>query len=104
MSAVPTSPFVSALVLNWNGARLLTPCLEALFDTDYPADAWEVVLVDNASTDGSADDAARRFLKLRLHRNPQNWGFARGYNGAITAAPGQYVALLNPASARRRRS
>ena len=90
-----TPPFVSVLVLNWNGAHLLTPCLEALFETAYPTGAWEAVLVDNASTDGSPDDAMRRFPMLRLHRNPQNWGFARGYNGAISAAPGPYVALLN---------
>jgi hypothetical protein len=88
-------PFASVLVLNWNGARLLPACLEALFHTDYPTDAWEVVLVDNASTDGSVEEALRRFPRLRVWRNPGNWGFARGYNGAMAAAPGPYVVLLN---------
>jgi N-acetylglucosaminyl-diphospho-decaprenol L-rhamnosyltransferase len=89
------TPFVSVLVLNWNGARLLPICLEALFQTDYPGDRWEAVLVDNASTDGSEDAALRDFPRLKLWRNPGNWGFARGYNGAIAGAPGPYVALLN---------
>ena len=89
------TPFASVLVLNWNGARLLPDCLEALFRTDYPDDAWEAVLVDNASSDGSAEQAAQQFPRLKLWRNPGNWGFARGYNAPIAAAPGPYVVLLN---------
>jgi GT2 family glycosyltransferase len=89
------SPFVSVLVLNWNGARLLPTCLDALFATDYAADSWEAVVVDNASTDGSVEEAQRAFPRLRVVRNPANWGFARGYNGALAAAAGPYVVLLN---------
>ncbi|HEU5316931.1 MAG TPA: glycosyltransferase family 2 protein, partial [Chloroflexota bacterium] len=89
------SPFVSVLVLNWNGARLLSSCLSALFATDYPTGGWEAVVVDNASTDGSAEQAQRDFPRLRVVRNPGNWGFAKGYNGALAAAPGPYVVLLN---------
>src|SRR5688500_6439948 len=89
------TPFVSVLVLNWNGARLLPACLQALFKTDYPDDSWEAVLVDNASTDGSHERAMLDFPRLKLWRNAGNWGFARGYNAAIAAAPGPYVALLN---------
>jgi N-acetylglucosaminyl-diphospho-decaprenol L-rhamnosyltransferase len=88
-------PFVSVLILNWNGARLLPPCLEALSKTNYPQGRWEAVLVDNASADGSADAALRDYPWLTLRRNPGNWGFAHGYNGAIAAAPGPYVVLLN---------
>jgi N-acetylglucosaminyl-diphospho-decaprenol L-rhamnosyltransferase len=92
---VPPWPFVSVLILNWNGARLLPSCLEALSRTEYPEGRWETVLVDNASTDGSQHEAVRQFPWVRLHQNPGNWGFARGYNGAIRAAPGPYVVLLN---------
>jgi N-acetylglucosaminyl-diphospho-decaprenol L-rhamnosyltransferase len=94
VSAV-TLPFVSVLVLNWNGASLLPTCLAALAGTDYPAEQWETVLVDNASTDDSVQWAAREYPGLRVVRNPGNWGFARGYNGTMAAAPGPYVALLN---------
>lgn len=88
-------PFVSVLVLNWNGETLLPQCLEALQATEYPADRWEMVVVDNDLHDRSVEAALAAYPAIRLHRNPANWGFARGYNGAIAAAPGEYVALLN---------
>ncbi len=89
------APFVSVLVLNWNGARLLPGCLGALEQTDYPAGCWETVQVDNASSDGSETAAVEQFPWLKLRRNSGNWGFARGYNGTIREAPGPYVVLLN---------
>ena len=88
-------PFVSVLILNWNGRRLLPACLSALAQTDYPAGAWETVLVDNASTDGSLEAALEAFPWAQGRRNPANWGFARGYNRAMAEAPGKYVALLS---------
>jgi GT2 family glycosyltransferase len=93
--APPAAPFVSVFILNWNGARLLPSCLEALGRTDYPAGRWEAVIVDNASTDGSDGAARAAFPWVRVVRNPANWGFARGYNGVLQAAPGPYVVLLN---------
>jgi N-acetylglucosaminyl-diphospho-decaprenol L-rhamnosyltransferase len=88
-------PFVSVLVLNWNGRRILPACLEALALTDYPAGRWEAIVVDNASTDGSLEEAERAHPWLRTQRNRENWGFGRGYNGAMAAAPGPYIVLLN---------
>jgi GT2 family glycosyltransferase len=89
------APFVSVLVLNWNGQRLLPDCLAALAETEYPAGRWEAVVVDNASSDGSLEEARQRFPWIRTRQNPANWGFAKGYNRALAAAPGPYVALLN---------
>lgn len=89
------APFVSVIVLNYNGGSLLPRCLEALSRTDYPADAWEALLVDNASSDGSVDETARVFPWVRLVCNRKNLGFAAGNNVGMRAAPGPYVALLN---------
>lgn len=89
------APFVSVLILNWNGKRLLPACLAALATTAYPAGRWETVVVDNASTDGSLEDAVAAFPWITTWRNPANWGFARGYLAAVAAAPGPYVVLLN---------
>ena len=52
-------------------------------------------MVDNASTDGSLEDAVAAFPWITTWRNPANWGFARGYVAAVAAAPGPYVVLLN---------
>jgi GT2 family glycosyltransferase len=90
-----TAPFVSVLVLNWNGKALLPRCLAALAQTEYPAGRWETVVVDNASTDESLEDAVAAFPWITPWRNPANWGFARGYVAPIAAAAGEYVVLLN---------
>jgi len=90
---LPT-PLVSAIVVNRNGARLLPESLASLF-----AQTWkeiEVILVDNASSDGSADAAREQYgERLRILRNARNEGFARGNNQAIELARGEWVFLLN---------
>ena len=90
---MPT-PLVSAIVVNRNGARLLPESLASLF-----AQTWkeiEVILVDNASSDGSADAAREQYgERLRILRNARNEGFARGNNQAIELARGEWVFLLN---------
>ncbi len=87
-------PLVSAIVVNLNGARFLGECLDSLFGQTWTP--LEVILVDNASTDGSADEAKRRYGdRLRLIWNPRNQGFALANNQAIDAAAGEWVFLLN---------
>jgi len=90
---LPT-PFVSAIVVNRNGARLLPESLASLF-----AQTWselEVILVDNASSDGSAEVAHQRYgERLRVLNNAKNEGFARGNNQAFDMARGEWVFLLN---------
>jgi GT2 family glycosyltransferase len=87
-------PLVSAVVVNWNGGTMLQDALASLFAQTWPA--LEVILVDNASTDGSADAAARHFgERLVVIRNPKNEGFARGNNVGFAAATGEWIFLLN---------
>lgn len=89
-----TTPLVSAIVVNWNGGAMLQDALASLFAQTWPA--LEVILVDNASTDGSAQAAERRFGdKLVVIRNAKNEGFARGNNVGFEAAKGEWVFLLN---------
>jgi GT2 family glycosyltransferase len=88
------SPLVSAIVVNWNGGAMLQDALASLFAQSWPA--LEVVLVDNASTDGSADAATARFgSRLMVVRNARNEGFARGNNVGMAAAKGDWLFLLN---------
>jgi len=90
-----TLPSVTVVVVNWNGARLLTDCLRSLREQDYPAERFRVVVVDNGSTDDSVHLVRREFPTVTLLEAGGNLGFAAGNNVAITATESDYVALLN---------
>ena len=86
---------VSVVIVNWNGEQFLERCLTALLaQTVTP---YEIILVDNASTDGSLEIVGR-FPSVRLMALNENTGFARGNNLAIEAASkeSEWIALINP--------
>jgi GT2 family glycosyltransferase len=82
---------VSILIVNWNAGPMLARCVKAAIATHA-----EVVVVDNASTDGSADAVAARLPAVHLLRQRTNLGFAGGVNVATRAASGRWLLLLNP--------
>ncbi len=90
---------VSIVVLNYNTREHLRSCLEALHGV-VPGSpeglAVEVLVVDNASSDGSADVVAAEFPWVELIRSPFNGGFAFGNNQAVRQARGDAVLILNP--------
>jgi GT2 family glycosyltransferase len=95
---VPDAPLIRLVVLNYNGGELVVQCLEALAKLDWPADRLEVVVVDNASTDGSDAVIAERFPGAGLIRSPRNNGFPAN-NLALRHLDGvDYVGLVNPDS------
>jgi GT2 family glycosyltransferase len=91
------APLVSVVVVNYNGADALARCLEALVSDTEDA-STEVLVVDNASSDGS-DEITRASAdqndSVRLLRSPTNRGYAGAVNLALTEARGTYVAVLN---------
>jgi GT2 family glycosyltransferase len=94
------SSLVSVVILNYNGLRtlgkILDGCLESVLKTAFTS--FEVLFVDNASTDGSAEYVESRYGTngmLRIIRNEKNLGFAEGNNRGIKQAKGKYIALLN---------
>jgi GT2 family glycosyltransferase len=89
----PTCDLTIAIV-SLNTRDLLEACLRSVFTSRGVA--FEVYVIDNGSTDGSADKVARDFPAVRLVRNPSNRGFAAANNIAIRQAAGRYVLLLNP--------
>ena len=87
------APDVSVVIVNWNGRRFLDACLEAVRAQEGVA--FETILVDNASADGSAEFVEERFPWVRVIRLAENRGFAGGNNAGVREARGRYVAFLN---------
>lgn len=92
-----TPPDLSLIVLSWNVRELLRGCLRSVGENvgTLERSNIEMLVIDNASTDGSADMVAAEFPEVRLIRNAENAGFARGNNAGIAASTGRYVLLLN---------
>jgi GT2 family glycosyltransferase len=86
---------LSVAIVNWNTRNLLLDALASIYAAP-PAFPLEVIVVDNASSDDSAEAVAARFPQVRLFANPDNRGYARGNNQAIETACGAYILLLNP--------
>lgn len=84
---------VSVIVLGWNGRRWVQDCLSSVLDQDF-ARPYEVLFIDNGSTDGTADEAAS-FEGVAVHRLDRNYGFCEGNNKAFALATGQLVVFLN---------
>jgi GT2 family glycosyltransferase len=84
---------VSVIIVNYNGQHLLGALLESLARQTRPAD--EVLLVDNASSDGSAQFVRETFPWVTVKALLTNTGFAEGNNIGFAQAQGEYVALLN---------
>jgi GT2 family glycosyltransferase len=84
----------TAIVLNYNGRGFVEEAVQSLVDQDLVG--LEVLVVDNASTDGSAEEVERRFAgRARIIRAPRNLGFGAGNNLGIREARGRHIILLN---------
>lgn len=91
--ARPSLP-LCIVIVNWNTRALLYACLESIFAT-VKKNPFQVIVVDNASTDGSAQFVRSQYPNVRLIANPENVGFARANNQAMLEADAEFVLLLN---------
>lgn len=88
------NPFFSVIVLNWNGSHLLEECLDSVLAQTFRA--FETIVVDNGSTDGSIEFLRSRYgNRIRLIALTENFGFAGGNNRGIEAARGAWIVFLN---------
>ena len=85
-------PFVSIIILNFNGADLTVPCLESLRNLKYSN--YELIVVDNGSTDNSID-ILKEIPWVRLVRITQNCGSSGGYNMGLEHARGEFILMMN---------
>jgi GT2 family glycosyltransferase len=83
------------VVVNYRGAPDTIECLAGFDDVDWPADRLELIVVDNASGDGSADQIRRACPTAVVIESPENTGFAGGCNLGVEQASGEFVGLIN---------
>lgn len=88
-------PSVTLIIANLNGKRHLQPCLDSVAALDYDRDLLDVVVVDNASTDGSVEYLAERYPWVRVLPQETNLGFAEAVNVAAKASSSDCIALMN---------
>ena len=86
---------ISVVIVAWNARHYLELCLESLREAP-PRRSMEIIVVDNASADGTAEMVEARFPDVKLIRSSENLGFAKGNNVAIRQCCGRYIALVNP--------
>lgn len=91
-----TTPNLSVIIISWNTRDELRSCLASVLNA--VSTTAEVILVDNASSDGTVPMVRSEFPSVKLIENKKNLGFARGCNQGITISKGRYVLLLNPDS------
>lgn len=85
---------LSILIVNWNTRSLLERCLRSVYAT-VQSRTFEVIVIDNGSTDGSQAMVRTEFPEVRLIENSENLGFARANNQGIRVSRGRYILLLN---------
>lgn len=88
-------PLVLVVIVNWNGGEVFKECLSSLSKIDYPN--WELIAVDNGSTDGSEEIPVSIISghKLQIIKNKKNLGFAPANNQGVETVTGKYILLLN---------
>jgi len=84
---------VSIIIPHWNGIETISECLESLSHTNF--DSFEIIVSDNASTDGSQKWIKDNYPKVRLLENNQNYGYAGGCNKGAEIANGKFLLFLN---------
>jgi GT2 family glycosyltransferase len=85
---------ISVIIVNWNSRDFLDRCLQSFAQAPCSRSV-EIIVVDNASSDGSPEMVAERFPEVRLIRNQENLGFAKANNQAIRISRGRYISLVN---------
>ncbi|MDD3520947.1 MAG: glycosyltransferase [Actinomycetota bacterium] len=88
-------PSVSVITVNYNGEIYLKNLFESLNSLDYPKDKIQIIMVDNASTDGSINFTRKNFPLVKIIACDDNTGFAEGNNIGLSQADGELIAIIN---------
>lgn len=93
-SKMANSIQISFIVVNWNTKDMTKGCLESIYNSLHEG-PFEIILVDNASSDGSIDHLRAQFPDVRIITNSSNLGFAKANNQGLAIAKGSYAFLVN---------
>lgn len=88
------NPFVSVVIPTFNGLEILKICLPSVLKQSYPKNRYEIILVDNASKDGTAKYVKKKYPSVKIVQNIKNMGYV-GINSAIGLCKGKYVYFIN---------
>jgi GT2 family glycosyltransferase len=94
MNIESSNSTVSVIIVSWNAREYLMQCLASL-STEECRCQMEIIVVDNASSDGSADEVASCYPNVRLIRNTENLGFAKANNQGVSVSTGKYFCFVN---------
>jgi GT2 family glycosyltransferase len=86
---------LSIIIVSWNVKELLVACLHSIYQA-ADSIALEIIVVDNASIDGSADVVTQQFPNVQVIRNQENIGFPAANNQGLQICSGKFILLLNP--------
>ena len=97
VAAESSAALLSVVIVNWNVRELLRACIASVYaEGGVPADRVQVIVVDNASADGSAQMVREAFPQVELLANADNPGFGRANNQALPLCRAPMILLLNP--------
>ncbi len=90
------NPDLSIIILNYNVKELLINCLDSIFKNKTLKENWQIIVVDNASEDGSMSEVRKRYTDIEILENKTNLGFAAGNNVGVKKALAPVILFLNP--------
>jgi len=90
----PNVPDLSIVLVGWNNKAYLDPCLVSLYESGLNC-SFDVIVVDNGSTDGSQDMLREKYPQVAIIQNESNVGLGKASNQGIEATKGRYILLLN---------
>lgn len=90
------TPYVSIITITMNHLKYITEMMNSLFTTGRPSVPFEVIIVDNCSSDSTAPLIRSHYPEVRIIQNTQIYGFAHNNNIGVQQATGKYILILNP--------
>jgi GT2 family glycosyltransferase len=86
---------LSIVILTWNDKKVVVDCLRSIYNQST-SEAWEVIISDNGSSDGSIEMIREIYPQIQVFENGRNLRFAKANNVGIRASTGEYILILNP--------